>query len=121
MPVGSQRQVRAAPQRSRSSRVPITTTGSGMPTQSSKLSRWAPEQRAEGARQPVRSKGNASPGKEECMYHDTAIVAVPAGITGTSAALFAPVQVALGLGVVAALIAARVLLMVMRSRRLADQ
>jgi hypothetical protein len=55
------------------------------------------------------------------MYHDTAVVAVPAGITGTSAALFAPVQVALGLGVVAALIAAMVLLMVMRSRRLADR
>jgi hypothetical protein len=55
------------------------------------------------------------------MYHDTAVVAVPAGVTGTGAVLFAPVQVALGLGVVAVLMTAVVLLLVMRSRRLADQ
>lgn len=54
------------------------------------------------------------------MYSDTAAVtAVPAGAAG--AALFAPLQVALGLGVVAVLMAAMVLLMVMRSRRLADK
>jgi hypothetical protein len=65
-------------------------------------------------------KENAIPGKENCMYSDTAAVtAVPAGAAG--AALFAPLQVALGLGVVAALMAAMVLLMVMRSRRLADK
>jgi hypothetical protein len=55
------------------------------------------------------------------MYHDTAVAVVPAGVTATGAVLFAPVQVALGLGVVAVLMAAMVLLMVMRSRRLADQ